>query len=419
MDKTWMKLPRNSKGYMRGLRIFLNFAFSQENTGVEGMILCPCKTCKNAICFPREDVEEQLKCVGFIKGYTQWIAHGETSDFNVESSNFYATTSTNNDPSACDNTQEMLNDAFGAQCNDFEMGDNARVEEPNPKSKKFYKLVKDSQQELWPGCSKFSKLSFLARLYHLKCLCKITNKSFTMLLELLNEAFPEGVKLPKSHYEARKVIDELGLGYKKYDACPNNCTLYWGKYKDKMQYETCKCTRWVVSDGDETGENRKIPHKVLWHFPLKDRLQRLFMSSKTSSFMRWHVESRTKDGNLRHPADSPAWQYFDFKHPGFANDPRNVRLGLASDGFNPFNNMSVTHSTWPVILVPYNLPPWMCIKQPYFIMSLLIPGPSAPGNNIDVYLQPLIKELKELWNQGLDTYDASSKENFKMRASLL
>jgi hypothetical protein len=48
------------------------------------------------------------------------------------------------------------------------------------------------------------------------------------------------------------------------------------------------------------------------------------------------------------------------------------------------------------MLVPYNLPPWMCMKQQYFILSMIIPGPTAPGMNIDVYLQPLISELQEL-----------------------
>ncbi|KAI9191247.1 hypothetical protein LWI28_005831 [Acer negundo] len=103
-------------------------------------------------------------------------------------------------------------------------------------------------------------------------------------------------------------------------------------------------------------------------------------------------------------------------YPGY---PYNVRLGLASDGFNPFGTMSISYSTWPVVLMIYNLPLWMCMKQPNFIMSLLIPGPSAPGKDIDVYLKPLIDELKELWDNGLKTFDASTNQNFNMHAALL
>lgn len=136
--------------------------------------------------------------------------------------------------------------------------------------------------------------------------------------------------------------------------------------------------------------------------------------------MTWHdKDDQISDGYMRHPRDSPAWKSFDYQHKDFSVEPRNIRLGLATDGMNPFKTLSVSHSTWPVLVIPYNLPPWICMKQPNFIMSLLIPGPDAPGNNIDVYLQPLIEELKELWYFGVETFDASRKENFIMRASLL
>ena len=98
---------------------------------------------------------------------------------------------------------------------------------------------------------------------------------------------------------------------------------------------------------------------------------------------------------MRHLADSITWKTLDSKYPSFAADPRSVRLGLASDGFNPFVIMSSSNSIWPIVLVPYNLPPWMCMKDPFFMMSLLIPGPTTPGNDIDVYLQPLREGLKE------------------------
>ncbi|XP_058092469.1 uncharacterized protein LOC131238899 [Magnolia sinica] len=130
---------------------------------------------------------------------------------------------------------------------------------------------------------------------------------------------------------------------------------------------------------------KKIPAKTLWHFPLIPRLQRLFMEAQTAKNMKWHDKGRTKDECMRHPADSPAWKSFDEQHPNFSYDSRNVRLGLTTDGFNPFGMMS----------------------------------PHGVGNNIDVYLQPLIEELLKLWEVGVDTYDASSKLNFRMRAALL
>ena len=59
--------------------------------------------------------------------------------------------------------------------------------------------------------------------------------------------------------------------------------------------------------------------------------------------------------------------------------------------------------------VVYNLPPWMCMKQIYTMMSLLIPGPTKLRNDIDVYMRLLIEELKDLWVNSVETYDISKK----------
>nr|GEY60558.1 hypothetical protein [Tanacetum cinerariifolium] len=87
-------------------------------------------------------------------------------------------------------------------------------------------------------------------------------------------------------------------------------------------------------------------------------------------------------------------------------EPRNVRLGLAADGFNSFGNLSQAYSIWPVILTTYNLPLWLCMKESSFMPTLLILGPKSPGKDIDVYLRPLIEDRKVLWDrEGVETID--------------
>ncbi|KAA0038079.1 uncharacterized protein E6C27_scaffold36G002930 [Cucumis melo var. makuwa] len=109
---------------------------------------------------------------------------------------------------------------------------------------------------------------------------------------------------------------------------------------------------------------------------------------------------------LRHPADTEGWKRLGCECTDFASDARNVRLGLALDKFNLFGNMSTSYSMWPVVLIPYNLPPWKCMKDSNFFVSLFTPGLRSPGRKIDVYLQPLIEKLKELWTFGVRTYDS-------------
>ncbi|XP_071688802.1 uncharacterized protein [Rutidosis leptorrhynchoides] len=353
MDSTWMSLCRSSPAYEKGLDKFIERIFSKK--GKDGHIYCPCKYCGNHKRVDRVQAKTHLLCDGFFEGYKIPNVYFKPDD-----------TPTFEDADE-DDMQALAQCVFNVfedeDEDDIQQTENQTV--PNLNAEKFNKVLEDTKKELYPGC-KFSVLSFIVRLFHSKCVGKCNEKGFSMILDTMREAFPHAA-IPKSLYELRKIIRDLGLGYEKIDACPNDCMLYWKENKDKI-----KCDR-------------------------------LFMSPKMAGSMRWHEESRTKDGRLRHPADSPAWKTFDYENSEFAKEPRNVRLGLASDGFNHFGNMSVSHSTWPVVLMPYNLPPWLCMKKPFLFLSLLIPGPSAP----------------ELWDTGVNTYDASTKSYFTLRASLL
>ena len=53
------------------------------------------------------------------------------------------------------------------------------------------------------------------------------------------------------------------------------------------------------------------------------------------------------------------------------------------------------------------------------MLSLLIPSPTSSKNDIDVYLQPLVEELKELLDVRVETFDVSSKKSFQMHVALL
>jgi len=66
----------------------------------------------------------------------------------------------------------------------------------------------------------------------------------------------------------------------------------------------------------------------------------------------------------------------------------------------------------------YNLPPSLCMKQAYLFLTLLIPSPKVPGNDIDVYLEPLVDELIKLWEPDVETYAISNDETFFLHGAL-
>ena len=101
----------------------------------------------------------------------------------------------------------------------------------------------------------------------------------------------------------------------------------------------------------------------------------MFLSLQTVKNLTWHAHEREIDGQLRHPVDSPAWKLVDHMWPDFAADSRNLRLAISADGINPHSSLSSRYSCWPVIMVTYNLPPWLCMKRKFMMLSLLISGP--------------------------------------------
>ncbi|XP_057446719.1 uncharacterized protein LOC130738643 isoform X1 [Lotus japonicus] len=58
------------------------------------------------------------------------------------------------------------------------------------------------------------------------------------------------------------------------------------------------------------------------------------------------------------------------------------------------------------------------MKRKYMMLSMLISGPKQPRNDIDIYLAPLIEDLKHLWDIGVEVYDGYREENFTLRALL-
>ncbi|XP_060182958.1 uncharacterized protein LOC132612901 [Lycium barbarum] len=327
--------------------------FLPQSTAIGDKIKCPCPKCGSRKWQTRKIVFNHLIDKPFPKNYVTWFMHGEMNVLH-NSRNREVT----QDVPPTENPVELLiNEAFGGLRHEgVDVGPSQVVGEeemlhdiPASNNKDLFELLGDGRQELYEG-SKYSKLEFLLKLYHIKCLSGLSDKGMTMILDLLKDAF-KFAKIPNSFYEAKKTIKKLCLDYIKIDVCPNDCMLYW---EDDVNAETCKYCH-------------------------------------TS---RWKPENES-------------------------NKDHAPTTSLASDGFNPFGTMSTNYSIWPVVLVPYNLPPWLCMKQPNFILSMIILGPRTAGNNIDVYLQPLIKELNELWREGVDTFDSSKDEMFRMRAALM
>jgi hypothetical protein len=114
----------------------------------------------------------------------------------------------------------------------------------------------------------------------------------------------------------------------------------------------------------------------MFYFPLIPRLLATYRSPTMAPHMRFHAKHRSSDGIMRGPYDGEAWQVVlnDPQCDFMAKEDRNVWFGMAMDGMNSFFNNSSSHSIWPVVLILYNLPPWMAIQKGHIILSCIIPN---------------------------------------------
>ena len=231
---------------------------------------------------------------------------------------------------------------------------------------------------------------------------------------------PKGHCLPKSLHETRRVMKGLNMDYIKIDCCGKGCVLFWKQFKDDKYCPKCNASRYALvtgNDGKEKQSNK--PVAILRYLPFIKRLQRLYLSEETAKQMTWHKYGKRfedEDGKIKmgHPSDGTAWQNFDNNHAEWAAEARNVRIAIATDGFNPYGMSAASYSCWPVFVIPLNLPPGVLMTRKTMFLSLIIPGPDYPGKNLSVYMQPIVDDLNHSWHHGTLTYDRASRTNFYM-----
>ena len=89
----------------------------------------------------------------------------------------------------------------------------------------------------------------------------------------------------------------------------------------------------------------------------------------------------------------------------FKDKIQSLRLSIAMDGVNPYSLQNTNYFVWPLVVINNNIPPWFSVKNEQLRFALIVPD-RRQVKNMDIYLQPLVDELKALWD-GINVYDVS------------
>ncbi|KAL9230883.1 hypothetical protein vseg_006176 [Gypsophila vaccaria] len=370
LERKWMyeRLDCNKKlrsEFAFGVKELINHAKNQEEYQNCYLLRCPCAKCRNLVYLTEVDVKKHLVLKGFCPNYYDWVCHGEEypDETNLVSENPYRDMV---EDTLRDNVNHIMEDALNADVVD---------ESPNPQVLAFFEMLKRAEQLVYEG-SNMTLLQSASRLLNLKCEYNLPHKCVDGIASLIGDIIPQDHGMYRNFYETKNVLKALQLPHQKIDACPTSCMLFWKENVDLSKCTKCGDDRFYTSRNNTNG--KRVPKKVLIYFPLSPRLQRLYATKHIAGEMRWHYENPRAYGIMSHPSDGEAWKHFDREYPSFASDPRNVRLGLCTDGFSPFGQFGKSYSCWPVMVTPYNLPPWLCMKKQFIFLSLIVPGPKNP-----------------------------------------
>ena len=205
---------------------------------------------------------------GIMQSYINWYNHGESRVLNENIHNNEML-----DSNHMDNIDALVDDRIRGEPR------NATEDE---EVRHFDKLEEDADRELYPGCIDYSILKFVIELLNVKVMTNLSNKGLDMMLELLTNVLPKGNLVPRSTYEVKKILRDLGMSYEHINACKNDCALFWKENENLIKCLVCKAPRYK----DTRAQGKKIPHKVLGYFPLTPRLRRLYMSGQRAKNMR-------------------------------------------------------------------------------------------------------------------------------------
>lgn len=235
--------------------------------------------------------------------------------------------------------------------------------------------------------------------------------------------------------------------------CRETCILFAGKYEEKESCPFCNQPKLLA--------RTQKPVRYFAHIDLATRLQAMYASpeyAEALSYRSQHEPPLTEDDfaaadarpassgsglpglnqDLHDlPDDARFTNVYDsaflqslrakkvvmdgrvYQHR-YLSDPRDIILGLGTDGFTLFKRGSGRgggSSSWVLLLVNYNLSPKIRMLREHVLLLGIIPGPNNP-RDICSFLHVFIEQMIDLGTNGIRAWDCLRQEWFRLRAYL-
>lgn len=251
------------------------------------------------------------------------------------------------------------------------------------------------------------------RAFALKVDSHMSNRTFANLpYAFPNEAIPT-IDVARSRAQFLSGVKPV-----RYHCCVNSCCCFIGPHETRNACPYCHEARYYA------GPDRR-PRKTFTYLPVIPRLIGMCANAEKMKDMGYranehvHIPGRTTDvfdgSHYRGLLEKRVILDGQEIPRTYFSDPRDIALGLATDGFGPFKHRKST--AWPIILFNYNIGPEARFHIGEYIPVGVVPGPKKPID-MDSFLWPLVMELNQL-QLGVRAYDALAQQLFMLCAFLI
>ena len=244
-----MRLPRHSKEWKEKFQSFVQ-TFGTSAKQARGSILCPCAQCQCMTrCSDVFRIHLHLVSKGFADCYINEFEGQQTSS--LAKGRVDPGLNPNLNPAIIEPKDEQpIDDDVGndeavppyfGENNEEDISDDhaatntmiRNIISASIHGEIFLKLLEEAKKELYPRCKEATKVSFIMKLFHIKCMYGNTNACLEAILKLFSRILLEGHYIPDSLDKVQKVIRDRGLDYVKIHACKNDCVLFF-KENEKL-----------------------------------------------------------------------------------------------------------------------------------------------------------------------------------------
>lgn len=158
---------------------------------------------------------------------------------------------------------------------------------------------------------------------------------------------------------------------------------------------------------------------------IKSLISLLFSRKESVELLMYHRRWCQEDDVISDVMDSHLWDYLKRHEPSVMEHSRNLFFALSTDGTLvkdcavQLDGTRGQYSVWPIVLVCYNLPPWLRYLFGFLFVVGLVDRPQPGPIGVMCALEVIVDQFLDLYRNGHKVWNELHKTDEVVKAMLV